>query len=138
MIANNKIGIIAKGDMEIFAILSSRVFTVWNKSVSGRLESRLNVSITITYNNFPFLVVTETLKDKLAVSAKMVLEARAMYPESSLAELYEPTSMPSVLATAHTKLDTEVLSAYGLKPNASDSEILEVLFTEYAKQTGNQ
>jgi hypothetical protein len=138
VIANNKIGIIAKGDLEMFAILSSRVFTVWNKSVSGRLESRLNVSITITYNNFPFLVVTETLKDKLSASAKMVLDARAKYPESSLAELYEPTSMPSVLATAHTKLDTEVLCAYGLRPNASDSEILEVLFTEYAKQTGNQ
>jgi hypothetical protein len=134
VIANNKIGIISHGDMAIFAILSSRIFTVWNKAISGRLGSSLNVSITITYNNFPFPNITDALRIKLGSSAQSVLDARAKYPDSSLADLYEPTSMPAELSKAHAKLDADVLMAYNLKPTAGDTEILECLFSTYVEQ----
>ena len=135
VIANNKIGIIANGDLSVFAVLSSRAFTVWNKTVSGRLKSDLNVSITITYNNFPFPDMAEGERQKLQSLSEAVLSARESYPESSLADLYGASSMPANLKTAHQKLDVAVLAAYGLKEQATDAEILEVLFAMYAEQS---
>ena len=78
--------------------------------------------------------------DKIAAAAKSVLDARDSYPNSSLADLYESTSMPTELSKAHAKLDAAVMSAYGLESSATDAEILEVLFEMYAQQvlvTGN-
>jgi hypothetical protein len=135
IIANNKIGIIPNGGLLEFGLLSSRIFTVWNKAVSGRLESRLNVSITITYNNFPFVAITDAIKSAIEERAKAVLDIRGKFASSKLADLYEPTSMPPELSKAHAKLDTEALMAYGLKADSTDAEILEVLFTMYAEQS---
>jgi hypothetical protein len=134
VIANNALSIIPDAPLWLFGILQSRPFNVWNKAVSGRLESRVRISNTITYNNFPYPVMDAALKEKLSSSAKSVLDARAKYPNSSLADLYESTSMPAELSKAHTKLDSDALSAYGLKSSASDAEILEVLFEMYAEQ----
>jgi hypothetical protein len=135
VIANNALSIIPDAPLWLFGILQSRPFNVWNKAVSGRLESRVRISNTITYNNFPYPVMDAALNEKLSSSAKLVLEARAKYPNSSLADLYESTSMPAELSKAHTKLDSDALSAYGLKSSASDAEILEVLFAIYAEQS---
>ncbi len=132
VIANNALSIIPDAPLWLFGILQSRPFNVWNKAVSGRLESRVRISNTITYNNFPFPTVDTALNEKLSASAKLVLDARAKYPNSSLADLYESTSMPAELSKAHAKLDSDVLGAYGIKSAASDAEILEVLFEMYA------
>lgn len=138
VVANNALSIIPDAPMWLFGILQSRPFNVWNKSVSGRLESRVRISNTITYNNFPFPQLDDARQEKLSRSAQKVLDSREKYPNNSLADLYESTSMPAELSKAHVKLDSEVLSTYGLKSSASDAEILEVLFEMYAKQLAAQ
>jgi hypothetical protein len=134
VIANNKIGIISLGTLTEFAFLSSRVFTVWNKTVSGRLKSDLNVSITITYNNFPFPEASDADKQKLAALSQNVLAARSSHPKSSLADLYGASSMPSGLSKAHQQLDAFVLGLYELSQNATDSVVLARLFDLYQSQ----
>ena len=134
IITNNAVFVIGNAPLSTFALLSSLPFNVWNKSVSGRLESRVRVSNTITYNNFPFPSMTGARLEKVEAAAKAVLAARDSYPNSSLADLYESTSMPPNLSKAHAKLDAEILAIYGLKSTASDSEILECLFSNYLKQ----
>ena len=135
VVANNKIGIIVESVYEAFGFLSSKVFTVWNKAVSGRLESRLNVGITTTYNNFPFPALSSEQSGELRQVAQGILDARAQFPESSLADLYDPNSMPPSLRKAHEALDKVVLKAFGMKPSLSDNEILTRLFELYEEQT---
>ncbi len=134
IITNNAVFVISDAPLSTFAFLCSLPFNIWNKSVSGRLESRVRISNTITYNNFPFPVLDSGLKEKLNASAQSVLEARAKYPNSSLADLYESSSMPSELSKAHAKLDAEVLASYGLEVTSNNVEILERLFELYAEQ----
>jgi hypothetical protein len=135
VITNNAVSVVGGADVILFGFLQSRPFNVWNKTVSGRLESRVRISNTITYNNFPFPDVSDSLHEKIVTSAQSVLDARMKFPDNSLADLYESASMPPELARAHSKLDTDVLSAYGLNADATDAEILEVLFTMYAEQS---
>jgi hypothetical protein len=137
VVANDGLSVIGNANLETFGILTSRPFNVWNKAISGRLGSSMRISNTITYNNFPFPDMGDALRNKVTVAAQSVLDARAKFPDNSLADLYESASMPHELAKAHAKLDADVLSAYGLKANASDAEILEVLFEMYAEQSKN-
>lgn len=135
VISNNKIGIIQDKTLDTFAILVSRVFTVWNKAVSGRLKSDLNVSITLTYNNFPFPELTDEQKELVERGAESVLVARSSFAYNSLADLYGANSMPPALRRAHETLDAAVLRVFGLRTNASDEDILAVLFQRYAAAT---
>jgi hypothetical protein len=131
VIANNAISLIPDGSLRTFGTLMSRVFNVWNQTVSGRLESRTRISGTITYNNFPFPETTGEQDRAIEEASKKVLDARDEYPNSSLADLYDPTAMPADLRKAHQQLDKSVLSAYGLKASATDEEILAELFKRY-------
>ena len=97
----------------------------------------MRISNTITYNNFPFPEMTPALRDKVVASGQAIIDVRRKFPNNTLAELYESSSMPPELAKAHTKLDTDVLMAYGLTADADDAEILEVLFSMYAEQSRN-
>ena len=133
VIANNKLGIITESVFESFAFLSSSTFSIWNRAVSGRLESRLNVGISTTYNNFPFPRLTEESRQELEYAAKAVLRERDMFSSSSLADLYDPSVMPSGLREAHKKLDRLVLKVFGIKPALSSSEILNLLFQRYTE-----
>jgi hypothetical protein len=137
VITNNAVSVVGGADVSLFGFLQSRPFNVWNKAVSGRLESRVRISNTITYNNFPFPDMTDALRDKVSTSAQLVLDTRQKFPNNSLADLYESASMPPELAKAHAKLDADVLSAYGLKADSTDAAILEVLFEMYAEQSKN-
>lgn len=138
IIANDAIQAVSDAPLWLFGFLQSSTFNVWNKAVSGRIKSDTRISNTITYNNFPFPELDDARKDLIARSAQTILDARAQYPNNSLADLYESTSMPLVLAEAHQKLDSEVLAAYGLKLDASDVAILEVLFNTYKVQAESQ
>jgi len=131
VIANNLISTIPDGSLRTFGLLMSRPFNVWNKTVSGRLESRTRISGTITYNNFPFPDTTAAQDKAIEAGSQAVLSARALFPTSSLADLYDPTSMPSELRKAHRQLDMAVLAAFGLKVSASDEEVLAELFRRY-------
>jgi hypothetical protein len=137
VIANNALAVVGNATVETFGFLTSRPFNVWNKAVSGRIKSDTRISNTITYNNFPFPEMSDAQRNKLSASAQTVLDTREKFPNNSLADLYESTSMPPELAKAHAKLDADVLSAYGVTPDATDAEILGVLFEMYAEQSQN-
>lgn len=134
VISNNLVSLIANAPMWLFGILQSRPFNVWNKSVSGRLESRVRISNTLTYNNFPFPDMTASQMEAVESAAKAVIDARMASEGSSLADLYESTSMPANLTKAHIKLDECVLGLLGLTRASSDAEVLEVLFAKYLEQ----
>ena len=137
VIANNKIGIIAAEDYFIFAILSSRVFTIWNKSISGRLESRYNISITTTYNNFAFPSVTDTQREEIVEAGKTLLKVRNDFIDTKFADLYDPLSMPNSLKRAHLSNDELILRAYTLNGKSSDGEVLSNLFSLHQTQSLN-
>lgn len=114
IVAGNKLFIIPDGDLYLFGILTSNVHMAWMRAVCGRLEMRYNYSNTIVYNNFPFPKVNDKQKNEIENAAKMILEARKLYPNDSLAELYENETMPKELFMAHRKLDKVVCKAYGV------------------------
>ncbi|NDG66538.1 MAG: class I SAM-dependent DNA methyltransferase, partial [Actinobacteria bacterium] len=136
VIATNKILTVDGGDLYCFGLLTSVAFNSWNIAISGRLKSDFQVSIEITYNNYPWPAETAN-RAAIENGAQTVLDARAEFPTSSLAELYDPRGMPKTLVDAHIALDRAVLSAYGIKSSASDNEILGVLFARYAELTAD-
>jgi hypothetical protein len=136
VISNNKIGIIAKASLATFGLMSSKPFNAWNRAVSGRLKSDLNISITITYNNFPFLALTKEQEQKISAAANAVLDARAEFPNNSLADLYHRDSMPMSVRQAHAKLDAVVMPLYGLKATATEEQVIERLFTLFQEING--
>ena len=136
VIATNLLLTIDGADEYCFGLLTSRVFNIWNASVSGRLESRFRISAEITYNNFPW-PDNKDHRDGISQAALAVLEIRDEFPGSSLADLYNPRGMPSKLVDAHNALDRKVLAAYGLKSNALDAEVLSALFARYAELTAD-
>lgn len=135
IIVNNLVSAISDGTVTTFGLVMSKPFNIWNKAVSGRLESRVRISNTITYNNFPFPVLTNEQRAKIDAGADAVLDARGLYPDSSLSDLYNRDGMPSVLRKAHSALDKVVLAALGLPAIASDEQILETLFGLYSELT---
>ena len=136
-ITNNAVSIIADASLTTFAVLNSRAFNVWNKAVSGRLESRTRISNTITYNNFPFPELAETPRLRLEKAAQGILHAREARPTESLAALYDKNAMPTELRAAHRAVDKEILEALGLKLDSPDEAILEKLFALYTQATAD-
>jgi hypothetical protein len=135
VVTNDAVSIVPDAPLWMFGLLQSRPFSVWNKSVSGRIKSDTRISNTITYNNFPMPDVSNANLDLVESNVREVLGAREKHPDSSLADLYGANSMPADLRKSHKELDKVVLGLYGLGANASDDEILEVLFTMYAEQS---
>ena len=134
-IASNALFVIPGGSKDIFSILMSSPFNVWIDAISGRLKSDYRISGTFTYNNFPFPNLTDEQKASLEASGQAILDARAKYPASSLADLYDPLAMPVDLRDAHNKNDKLVLSLYGLKSDATYDEIINELFKRYKELT---
>ena len=116
-----------------FAILSSTMHNAWLRIVCGRLESRYRYSASIVYNNFPWPDTTDTQRAAMACLAQGILDARASYPESTLAELYDPRRMPSDLRKAHLANDLEVDAAYGYQGEKSDTARVAFLFRRYCE-----
>ena len=96
-----------------FGILESNVHMAWMRVVCGRLKSDYDYSIKIVYNNFPWPAPTEQQKAKIEQTAQAILDARALYPDSSLADLYDELTMPPELRKAHQANDRAVMDAYG-------------------------
>lgn len=114
-----------------FGVLTSSVHMAWMRAVCGRLEMRYRYSKDIVYNNFVWPSVTETDQSKIEQTAQKILDARALYPDSSLADLYDATLMPVELRRAHRANDEAVLAAYGWPKDLQESEIVERLFGLY-------
>jgi len=138
VVPTNKIQTIPNATSYDFGLLNSSVFNVWLSVVSGRLESRFSISAEITYNNFPWPEVNDKTRSKISNAAENVLAARSQFSDTPLAVLYSPISMPPVLVDAHRDLDREVVSAYGLRGDASSERILEELFKRYARLNGSE
>ena len=96
-----------------FGIMMSNVHNAWVRSVCGRIKSDFRYSVNIVYNNFPWPNPTEEQKQKIAQTAQAILDARTLYPECSLADLYDDLTMPPELRKAHQNNDRVVMQAYG-------------------------
>lgn len=134
VISSDQVFIIPYASLYLFGVLTSEMHMAWVKYVCGRLESRLRYSNTIVYNNFPFPQdVTNKQKQKVEKAAQLVLDTREKYPDSSLADLYDPLTMPPDLMKAHQKLDKAVDLCYRPQPFVSELNRIEFLFGEYEK-----
>ena len=117
-----------------FGVLTSTMHMAWTRAVCGRLKSDYRYSNKLVYNNFPWPEVTEEAESKISELAQGVLDARALYPECSLADLYDPLTMPPELVAAHRRLDAAVERAYGQR-FADDAERVAFLFEKYRELT---
>jgi hypothetical protein len=119
-----------------FGILTSTMHNAWVRSTCGRLESRYRYSATIVYNNFPWPESpTDAQRAAIESAAQAVLDTRALFPGSTLADLYDPLTMPPALLKAHQKLDAAVDAAYGRKGFKTDAERVAFLFELYQRYT---
>ena len=133
-IASNLCLTIAAGDLFTFGVLTSSLHMAWMRTVAGRLEGRYRYSNNIVYNNFPWpREVSEGSRQRVTNAAQRVLDARTRYPESTLADLYDPLTMPPDLQSAHTGLDRAVERCYRPAAFSSESEQLEYLFSLYSE-----
>lgn len=108
----------------------------WTKYTCGRLKSDYNYSNNIVYNNFPWPeAVSEEKKKKIEECAQIVLDTRARYPDASLADLYDPRTMPADLVRAHRDVDRAVDLAYRPQPFPTEAKRMEFLFELYQQYT---
>lgn len=118
-----------------FGILASNVHMAWIKSICGRIKSDYRYSNDIVYNNFPWPSPTEKQKDQINKTAQAILDARALYPDSSLADLYDETTMPIELRKAHQDNDKAVMEAYGFEwRKMSESDCVAELMKMYEEK----
>ncbi len=139
IIAGNKLFQIPDANLFHFGVLTSSVHMAWMRAVCGRLKSDYSYSNTIVYNNFPWPVETfheTSLQTKIEKTAQAILDARALYPDSSLADLYDETLMPPELRHAHRANDEAVMAAYGFDPKMPEQEVVARLFQMYESLLG--
>lgn len=108
----------------------------WVRTVCGRLKSDYRYSAKIVYNNFPWCTPTDKQKAKIEKTAQAILDARALYPDSSLADLYNEVTMPKELRKAHNNNDTAVRQAYGFDKSITEPECVAKLMEMYLEITG--
>ena len=125
--------IIPEATLYHIGILTSNVHMAWMRAVAGRLKSDYRYSKDIVYNNFPWCNPTDAQKAKIEQTAQAILDARAKYPECSLADLYDELTMPPELRKAHHENDRAVTEAYGFAKDITESEIAAALFKMYER-----
>lgn len=130
-IVTDAVQIIPNADLFEFGIVTSSVHMAWMRTVAGRLKSDYRYSKDVVYNNFPWPTSTDDQKKKIEQTSQSILDARALYPNSSLADLYDPNLMPIELVKAHEANDKAVMQAYGFKSSMSESEIVAELMKMY-------
>ena len=113
-IASNLVQLIPDASLYHFGILTSNVHMAWMRTVCGRLKSDYRYSKDIVYNNFPWPIPTDAQKTKIEQTAQAILDARTLYPDCSLADLYDEVTMPPELRKAHQQNDKAVMEAYGM------------------------
>jgi hypothetical protein len=130
--------IIPNGNLYHFGILMSSMHMAWVKNICGRLESRFRYSKDIVYNNYPWPEnPTEKQIKAIETASQKVLDARLEFPKSSLADLYDPLTMPPTLVKAHNELDKAADLAYRSQPSSSEARRMEFLFELYEKYTAD-
>jgi hypothetical protein len=132
-IPSNKLRFIKDADLWHFGILTSRIHMGWVRHVGGRLKSDFQYSIGIDYNAFPWPEATDEQREKIRALAQSVLDARAEFPNSTLADLYDVDVMPHQLRKAHQELDKTVDKLYRPAPFTGDRDRVEHLFGLYER-----
>ena len=120
IIVNGSALIIPDASLLLFGVLISNVHMAWMRTVAGRMKSDYQYSGKIVYNNFPWPDPTEEQKARIEQTAQGILDARALYPDASLADLYDPLTMPPELRKAHQANDRAVMQAYGMPIKETD------------------
>lgn len=141
-LCSNKLRLMPDANLFEFGVLESNVHMAWMRCVCGRLEMRYDYSIKIVYNNFPWPTPTEQQKAKIEQTAQAILDARALYPDCSLADLYDELTMPPELRKAHQDNDRAVMDAYGFTKGTaartSESACVAELMKLYQKMVSGQ
>ncbi|EGQ8018500.1 class I SAM-dependent DNA methyltransferase [Vibrio alginolyticus] len=130
-VVTNKAMTIYDSNPYIFGLLSSRMHMVWVRAIAGRMRKDISYSSVLCYNTFPIPELNNEQKDTIIDSGMEILASREEYPESSLAELYDPDKMPTSLLEAHVANDMAVEKLFREEPFSSDEERLEFLFQSY-------
>lgn len=131
IIVNANAQVISDASMYHLGVLTSNVHMAWMRAVAGRLEMRYRYSKDIVYNNFPWPEPTDAQRSKIEQTAQGILDARALYPESSLADLYDELTMPPELRKAHRDNDRAVMAAYGFDIKMTEQECVAALMKLY-------
>ena len=138
VLCSDKVRILPNGNLYEFGILESNVHMAWVRATCCRLKSDYSYTVNDVYNNFPWPAPTEQQKAKIEQTAQAILDARALYPDSSLADLYDELTMPPELRKAHQANDSAVMDAYGfIKGTAartSESSCVTELMKLYQKK----
>lgn len=135
IIPNNSMRVVLNANLYQFGVLTSNVHMAWMRVTTGRMKSDYQYTIDTVYNNFPWCNPTEEQKKKIEQTAQMILDARAKYPDCSLADLYDELTMPPELRKAHQANDLAVMSAYGFDRKITESECVAELMKIYKKLT---
>ena len=137
IIAANTVVIVPDATIYHFGILTSNVHMAWMRTVAGRLKSDYRYAGSVVYNNFPWPTPTDKQREKIEQTAQAILDARALYPDSSLADLYDERTMPTELRKAHQQNDRAVMEAYGfpVKNEFTESLCVAELFKLYQELT---
>ena len=136
IVASTELFAVADASAYHFGVITSTMHMAWMRQVCGRLESRYRYSASLVYNNFPWPESpTDAQRANVEATAQAVLDAREQFPDATLADLYDPISMPPKLAKAHEQLDRAVEKCYRKDPFASDRQRVEFLFSLYEKLT---
>lgn len=137
IIPGDKLFCLQNASLYHFGILTSNVHMAWMRATCGRLKSDYSYSNTIVYNNFPWPNSTEEQKRRIGQTAQTILDARAKYPQSSFADLYDELTMPVELRRAHQENDRAVMQAYGfpVKSTFTESQCVAELFKLYKEMT---
>ena len=130
VIVSNKLYMLPNANMYLYGVMMSIVHMSWMRVVAGRLEMRYSYSPAV-YNNFPWPTPTDAQRAKIEKTAQAILDARGLYPDCSLADLYDEVTMPVELRRAHQENDKAVMEAYGFNPRMSEPEIVAELFKLY-------
>ena len=134
VLCSNAVKLIPNATLYEFGVLTSNVHMAWMRAVCGRFEMRYRYSKDIVYNNFPWPTPTEERKAKIERTARAILDARALYPNCSLADLYDETVMPPELRTAHQNNDRAVMQAYGFDVKSmTESSCVAALMKLYVR-----
>ena len=135
VICTDRIKFLPDATLYHFGILTSNVHMAWMRVVCGRLKSDYRYSKDIVYNNFPWPTITPEQEAEISRTAQAILDARNLYPDCSLADLYDEVTMPVELRRAHQANDRAVMRAYGLPITTTESDTVAHLFKLYEQLT---
>ena len=139
VLCSNLVKIIPDAGLYHFGVLTSNVHMAWMRTVCGRLKSDYRYSKDIVYNNFPWPAPTDAQKARIEQTAQAILDARELYPDCSLADLYDEVTMPPELRKAHQQNDKAVMDAYGFvvgtPERTSESDCVAALMRRYQELT---